>query len=61
MTLTRLTTPCLLALLCFTAAALPAQELPDWENPAVFERGQVAPHATLMPFESVEAALEGDR
>ena len=61
MTLTRLTTPCLLALQCLIAAALLAQELPDWENPAVFERGQVAPHATLMPFESVEAALEGDR
>jgi beta-galactosidase len=39
----------------------PGQMAPDWENPAVFERGQVAPHATLMPFESVAAALEGDR
>jgi beta-galactosidase len=61
MTPTRPTTPGLLALLCLSAAALPAQEVPDWENPAVFERGQVEPHATLMPFDSVEAALEGDR
>ena len=58
---TRLTTPCLLALLSFAAVTLSAQEVPDWENPAVFERGQVPPHATLMPFDSVEAALEGDR
>jgi beta-galactosidase len=42
-------------------AVAAAQEVPDWENPAVFERGQVAPHATLMPFESIEAALLGDR
>jgi beta-galactosidase len=49
------------------AAALAAQEdasagaAPDWEDPAVFERGQVAPHATLMPFADMTAALEGDR
>ncbi len=51
----------LVALLILRAAPTPAQEVPDWENPAVFERGQVAAHATLMPFASVEAALEGRR
>ncbi len=58
---TRPTTLCLLALLSLIAAALPSQEVRDWENPAVFERGQVAPHATLMPFDGLEAALEGNR
>jgi beta-galactosidase len=61
MTPKRLTLPCLLALVFFNAAAMPAQEVPDWENPAVFERGQRAPHATLMPFDNGAAALEGDR
>ncbi|MCG6926381.1 MAG: DUF4981 domain-containing protein [Acidobacteria bacterium] len=61
MTLTRLTTPSILALLPLSAAAVSAQERPDWENPAVFERGQTMPHVTLMPFDSVESALEGDR
>ena len=61
MTPKRLIPPCLLALLFLNSVAAPAQEVPDWENPAVFERGQVAAHATLMPFDGVEAALEGDR
>jgi beta-galactosidase len=52
---------CLLALAVLSPAVGFAQETPDWENPAVFERGQVAPHATLMPFASVAAALAGDR
>ena len=52
---------CLLVLLVLTPVAGVAQGAPDWGNPAVFERGQVAPHATLMPFASAEAALTGDR
>jgi beta-galactosidase len=57
----RLNGPFLLALLCLASTVRSAPGPPDWENPAVFERGQVEPHVTLMPFESVEAALEGDR
>ena len=34
---------------------------PDYENPLVFERGQVAAHATLMPYPDIPAALQGDR
>jgi len=33
-----------------------AQEKLDWGNPAVFKIGTEAPHATLMPFDSVENA-----
>ena len=40
---------------------LTAQLHPDYENPEVFERHQVQPHATLMPFENLDQALEGDR
>ena len=29
----------------------------DWENPAVFEKGQNAPHAFHIPFSSKDAAL----
>src|SRR6056297_3079099 len=32
----------------------------DWENPAVFEKGQTAPHAFHVPFASKEAALENE-
>ena len=38
-----------------------AQPRPDWENPEVFERNQVPPHATLMPYGNREQALEGNR
>ena len=38
-----------------------AQLHPDWENPEMFQRNQVPPHATLMPYENVEQALEGSR
>ncbi|KPK60419.1 MAG: hypothetical protein AMS21_09490, partial [Gemmatimonas sp. SG8_38_2] len=61
MTQERLIPTCLLTLLLLNAVHASAQEVPDWENPAVFERGQVAPHATLMPFDDVETALAGDR
>jgi len=48
-----------LALLLLPAAA-PAADVP-WEDPAVFERGQVPGRATLMPFGSVKEALANDR
>ena len=34
---------------------------PDYENPRVFERGQEAAHATLMPYPDTETALKGER
>ncbi|AJP72359.1 glycoside hydrolase family 2 TIM barrel-domain containing protein [Sphingomonas hengshuiensis] len=34
---------------------------PDWENPAVFDRGKEPARATGFPFESRELALEDDR
>lgn len=33
----------------------------DWENPKMFDQNKEAPHATLMPFKSVEAALTKKR
>lgn len=38
-----------------------AQEVPDWENPQVFERNQTSAHATLMPFANQKAALKNER
>jgi beta-galactosidase len=32
----------------------------DWENPAVFEKGQNAPHAFHVPFATKEAALKNE-
>ncbi len=40
---------------------LNAQLHPDYENPEVFERNQEPPHATLMPYSTIEKALEGER
>jgi len=37
-----------------------AQLHPDYENPRVFERNQVLPHATLMPYPDSDLALEGE-
>ncbi len=34
---------------------------PDYENPGVFERNQVLPHTTLMPYGTLEQALAGNR
>ena len=45
-------------LLCFGGYA---QGQPDWENPEIFERNQTLPHTTLMPFETIEQALENNR
>jgi beta-galactosidase len=42
-------------------ALLNAQLHPDYENPEVFERNQELPHTTLMPYQNLEKALEGDR
>jgi beta-galactosidase len=48
------------ALALLLQPAAPAADVP-WEDPAVFERGQVPGRATLMPFGSVGEALANDR
>jgi len=37
-----------------------ASSRPDWESPAVFERGKEPARATAFPYETHELALEGD-
>jgi len=37
-----------------------AQSLNDWENPAVISLNKQSPHATLMPYQSVESAKKFD-
>ncbi len=32
-------------------------QTPDWENPAMFDQNKEKPHATLMPFRTVDEAL----
>jgi beta-galactosidase len=49
------------AAMLFGFGVMNAQLHPDYENPGVFERNQEAPHATLMPYPSVEKAVEGVR
>ena len=44
----------------FLCTLLNAQLHPDYENPRVFERNQVLPHATLMPYPSSDLALAGE-
>ncbi len=45
----------------FLCTLVNAQLHPDYENPRVFERNQVLPHATLMPYPNEATALAGDR
>lgn len=40
----------------------PANGYPEWNNnPEIFELNRMKAHATLMPFDSVEEAIRGDR
>ncbi|WP_219835643.1 glycoside hydrolase family 2 TIM barrel-domain containing protein [Paenibacillus sp. R14(2021)] len=40
----------------------PANGYPEWNNnPEIFELNRMKAHATLMPFDTVEEALRGDR
>jgi len=32
----------------------------DWQNPAIFEKGQTLPHAAHIPYSSIEAALKNE-
>ncbi|MBC9822885.1 glycoside hydrolase family 2 TIM barrel-domain containing protein [Terrabacter sp. MAHUQ-38] len=38
-----------------------AGDLPEWNDIAVYDVNSEPPHATLMPYDSVEQALRGDR
>lgn len=38
-----------------------AAQVPDWENPAIFERNQTPPHAPMVPYAALESALARDR
>jgi len=56
--------PLTLAAAAFAALTIPkvaaAQDVPDWENPAVFAVNKEPAHATLFPFETRELALSRD-
>ena len=44
-----------------TKAQDEAEFLPDdWENPAVFEKGQTQPHAFHVPYSSKQSALKNN-
>lgn len=60
-TLHFLTPRLLLTLLLASLPAARADDAPAWENEAVFRVGKEAPHATKMPYPTVEAALAGKR
>ena len=36
------------------------REVPDWENPEVFERNREQPHSTYIPYLDLENALSND-
>ena len=43
------------------AAQRPDQTPPEWEDARVFAVNKEPAHATLLPYESEAAALDGDR
>ena len=53
----------LLSVLLFVFLSVFSQEIEfldsDWENPAVFEKGQNAPYAFYIPYDSASEALRG--
>ncbi len=51
----------LLLLASLIVAGCTPREHHDWEDPTVFAIIKQAPHATLFPYESVEAALVDDQ
>lgn len=50
-----------LALLAILAAAAPAAERPEWDNPAILHIGTEKPHATMMVYPTAELARAGTR
>ena len=51
----------LFLVLVFVGTSLRAQDLPDWENPAVISRNTERPHASLVPYANEASALKFDR
>jgi beta-galactosidase len=51
----------ILLIVAIPAGLLYSQLHPDWENPEVFEKNQVSPHATLMPYDRLDQALDNKR
>ena len=50
-----------LSIFCVSlASTAAAQQVADWENPAVFAINKQPPHATLFPYESRDLALARD-
>lgn len=52
--------PILLIIAGASAAIAGQAPRQDWEDPAVISLNKEDPHATLMPYESLEKALDGD-
>ena len=50
-----------LAILIFFNSDMVYAQSVDWENPKMFDQNKEAPHATLMPFKSEDAALSQKR
>lgn len=55
-----LTSVFMVVLMVLPAATL-AESLPDWENLDVLQINRQAPHATFLPYDTLDAAKEGDR
>ncbi|MBP1766961.1 MAG: lacZ 7 [Candidatus Aminicenantes bacterium] len=56
--------PLILVVILVSLSLAPSGESPDindWENPLVVSRNTELPHATLVPFSTVEKAIAGDR
>ncbi|MCF8335321.1 MAG: DUF4981 domain-containing protein [Bacteroidales bacterium] len=51
----------ILSALFFSASSLIAQEINDWENPAVFAKKQTEPHVCVVPYQNDQTALEYNR
>ena len=49
-----------LILLLGTTMLFAESKTPEWENPEIFAINKEAPHATIVPFQSKDAALTAD-
>ncbi len=56
-----LKTICFLFISLFSSTLVFAQEIPDWENPAVFNINRSAPHAFFIPFENEQQAWNNNK
>lgn len=48
-------------LFLFVSLITHAQPGADWQNPAVFDRNQVIPHAELVPFDPIQDGIGNQR